>query len=227
MMKTSRRIQTSAIPVNTIGRLSLYRRLLQEQIAGGGRQIYSHQLARLAVTTAAQVRRDLMTIGFGGSPRRGYAMLDLVEAINAVLARSVETAVALVGVGNLGRALLAYYANRQPVRFAAAFDRAPEKTGRVLHGCRCYPPEQMASVIAQEGIHVGVIAVPASEAQSVADLLVFAGVRGILNFAPVRLHLPAGMYVENVDLMMALDKVAYYAHDTGPSRPAPEQSDMR
>lgn len=200
------------IPVNTLGRLSLYRRLLLEQLAAGARQVYSHQLASLAVSTAAQVRRDLMTLGFSGNSRRGYAIQELVETIGAVLARSVETAVALVGVGNLGRAILAYYANRQPVRFAAAFDRAPEKAGRILHGCRCHGVEQMADIIARERIHVGVIAVPASEAQSVADQLVLAGVKGILNFAPVRLRVPAGMYVENVDLMMALDKVAYYAH---------------
>ncbi len=203
---------TPAIPVNTLGRLSLYRRLLLEQLAAGTRQIYSHQLATLAVSTPAQVRRDLMTIGVSGSPRKGYGIEGLVQAINGVLARSLETAVALVGVGNLGRAILAYYANRQPVRFAAAFDRAPEKAGRVLHGCRCYLVDQMAEVIAREQIHVGVIAVPASEAQAVADQLVLAGVKGILNFAPVRLRVPPGMYVEHVDLMMALDKVAYYAH---------------
>ena len=200
------------IPVNTIGRLSLYRRLLLEHLETGARQVYSHQLARLAVSTPAQVRRDLMTIGFSGSPRKGYAIQEMADAIGAVLARSVETAVALVGVGNLGRAILAYYANRRPVRFAAAFDRAPEKTGRVLHGCRCYPVEDLEAIIAKEGIHVGVIAVPASEAQAVADRLILAGVKGILNFAPIRLHVPPGLYVEHVDLMMALDKVAYYAH---------------
>jgi redox-sensing transcriptional repressor len=200
------------IPVNTIGRLSLYRRLLLELLDSGARQVYSHQLARLAVSTPAQVRRDLMTIGFSGSPRKGYAIAEMVDAIGGVLARSVETAVALVGVGNLGRAILAYYANRRPVRFAAAFDRAPEKTGRILHGCRCYPVDQMADIVAREGIHVGVIAVPAGEAQAVADQLVLAGVKGILNFAPIRLRVPAGLYVEHVDLMMALDKVAYYAH---------------
>ncbi len=203
----------TSIPVNTLGRLSLYRRLLIEQLAAGIRQVYSHQLASLAVSTAAQVRRDLMTIGFTGSPRKGYGIQELVDAINAVLARSVDTSVALVGVGNLGRAILAYYGNRQPIRFAAAFDRAPEKTGRILHGCRCYPVEQMAEIIERDAIHVGVIAVPAGEAQAVADQLVLAGVKGILNFAPIRLRVPAGLYVENVDLMMALDKVAYYAHE--------------
>ena len=204
------------IPVNTIGRLSLYRRLLREQLSAGARQVFSHQVASLAVTTAAQVRRDLMTIGFTGSPRKGYGIQELVEAINAVLARSVDTSVALVGVGNLGRAVLAYYGNRQPIRFAAAFDRATEKTGRILHGCRCYPVDQMAEVMARESIHVGVIAVPAAEAQSVADQLVLAGVKGILNFAPIRLRVPAGLFVENVDLMMALDRVAYYSHELHP-----------
>lgn len=202
----------TGVPVNTIGRLSLYRRLLLGHLATGARQVYSHELARLAVSTPAQVRRDLMTIGFSGSPRKGYGIQELIEAIQAVLARSVETRVALVGVGNLGRAILAYYANRQPVRFVAAFDRAPEKAGRILHGCRCYPSDHMDEVVRREGIHVGVVAVPASEAQGVADQLVLAGVTGILNFAPVRLHVPPGLYVENVDLMMALDKVAYYAH---------------
>jgi redox-sensing transcriptional repressor len=218
MPPSKRNASPAPIPVNTIGRLSLYRRLLQEQLAAGVRQVYSHQLASLAVSTAAQVRRDLMTIGFAGSPRRGYAIQELVEAINAVLARSIETTAALVGVGNLGRAILAYYANRQPIRFAAAFDRAAEKTGRMLHGCRCYPVEQMADVVARERIHVGVIAVPAQEAQAVSDQLVLAGVTGILNFAPVRLRVPPGLHVENVDLMMALDRVAYFAHDV-PSSP--------
>jgi redox-sensing transcriptional repressor len=211
-MKTLVKRLAPTIPVNTLGRLSLYRRLLLEQLAAGTLQVYSHQLATLAVSTPAQVRRDLMTIGFAGSPRKGYAIRDLIATINGVLARSVETAVALVGVGNLGRAILAYYANRQPVRFAAAFDRAPEKAGRILHGCRCYLVDQMPEIIAREQIRVGVIAVPASDAQAVADQLVPAGVKGILNFAPVRLRVPPGIYVEYVDLMMALDKVAYYAH---------------
>jgi redox-sensing transcriptional repressor len=212
-MANPKRHAPGTIPVNTLGRLSLYRRLLLEQLAAGTRQVYSHQLASLAVSTAAQVRRDLMTIGFTGSPRKGYGIQELVDAVNAVLARSVDTSVALVGVGNLGRAVLAYYGNRQPIRFAAAFDRAPEKTGRILSGCRCYPVDQLTEVIERERIHVGVIAVPAGEAQSVADQLVLAGVKGILNFAPIRLRVPAGLYVENVDLMMALDKVAYYAHE--------------
>jgi redox-sensing transcriptional repressor len=153
-----------------------------------------------------------MTIGFSGSPRRGYAIPDLLEAVDSVLARSVETCAALVGVGNLGRAVLSYYSNRQPIRFTAAFDRDPEKVGRVLHGCRCYPMQELGDVVAREGIRVGVVAVPAPEAQAVADRLVLAGIRGILNFAPVRLRVPTGLYIENIDMTTALDRVAFYAH---------------
>jgi redox-sensing transcriptional repressor len=201
------------ISLQTIGRLSLYRRLLLDLSAGGMRQIYSHQLASAAVSTPAQVRRDLMTIGFSGSPRRGYVVDDLIAAVNAVLARSVETSIALVGVGNLGRAILAYFTNRQPwVRFTAAFDNDPEKASRITHGCRVYPIDQVEDVLAREGIRAAVIAVPAAEAQRTADRLVLAGVRSFLNFAPVRLHVPTGVFVEDIDVTTALDRVAYYAH---------------
>jgi len=204
---------SSRLTVQTIGRLSLYRRLLLEVSAAGTRQLYSHQLASAAVSTPAQVRRDLMTIGFSGSPRRGYAVDDLVSAINGVLARNVETSVALVGVGNLGRAILAYFSNRQPwVRFTAAFDRDPEKVNRVIHGCRVYPVDQAADVVRREGIRAAAIAVPAPEAQRTADRLVLAGVRSFLNFAPVRLHVPTGTFVDDVDVTTALDRVAFYAH---------------
>ena len=177
------------------------------------RQLYSHQLAALAISTPAQVRRDLMTIGFSGSPRRGYAIQELVDAINAVLARSVETSVALIGVGNLGRAILAYFANRQPwVRFVAAFDNDPDKIGRVINGCRVYAIEQAEEVLRREGIRGAVVAVPAADAQAVTDALVLAGVKSILNFAPVRLRVPTGVFVEDMDMATALDRVAYYAH---------------
>src|SRR5512137_1346131 len=196
------------IPVQTIGRLSLYRRLLLDLSAGGMQHIYSHQLASAAVATPAQVRRDLMMIGFTGSPRRGYAVEELIGAVNAVLAQSVETSVALIGVGNLGRAILAYFANRQPwVRFVAAFDTDPDKIGRVINGCHVYAVEQADDVLRREGIRGAVVAVPAADAQAVTDALVLAGVKSILNFAPVRLRVPTGVFVEDMDMATALDRV--------------------
>ncbi len=216
MPTSSRPATAQSIPTNTIARLSLYRRLLLELAANGAGQVFSHQLAALAVSTSAQVRRDLMTIGFSGSPRRGYVIQDLVAAINVVLARSVETSVALVGVGNLGRALLSYYSTRQPwVRFTAAFDADADKANRILHGCRVYPMDALDEVLQRERIHAAVIAVPATEAQNVCDRLVLAGIRSLLNFAPVRLHVPTGTFVDNMDMSTALDRVAYYAHAHG------------
>lgn len=214
MVSTAQRhAQSQGIPTNTVARLSLYRRLLLESAAGGARQIYSHQLAALAVSTSAQVRRDLMTIGFSGSPRKGYAIQDLIVSISAVLATSMETSVALVGVGNLGRAILSYYATRQPlVRFTAAFDLEPDRVNRVIHGVRLYPVDILEEVLEREGIRAAVIAVPAAAAQGVADRLVLAGVKSLLNFAPVRLHVPTGTFVDNMDMSTALDRVAYYAY---------------
>jgi redox-sensing transcriptional repressor len=200
------------ISQRTIARLSLYRRLLQEVAAKGIKNIYSHQMAAIAGTTAAQVRRDWMVIGYSGSPAHGYEVADLIDAIGKFLDSAVEQKVALIGIGNLGRAVLVYFTGRRPkLSIAAAFDTDPHKVSRVIHGCRCYPMEQLKEIITANEIKVAVIAVPAPEAQYVAESLIAAGVRGLLNFAPVPLYVPAGVFVENIDLTMSLEKVAYFS----------------
>jgi redox-sensing transcriptional repressor len=196
----------------TIGRLSLYRRLLRDLLADGERSIYSHQLAAMAGGTAAQVRRDIMSIGYSGSPVHGYDVERLLDSIGHFLDASQTQNVALVGVGNLGRALLAYFVGRHPtLSIVAAFDSDPGKANRVIHGCRCYPIDDMKTIAKERDIRLGIIAVPAPEAQSVSNLLVQAGVRGLLNFAPLRLWVPEHVYVENLDVTMSLEKVAYFA----------------
>ena len=132
------------ISQKTIARLSLYRRLLQEVAAKGTRNIYSHQMAAIAGTTAAQVRRDWMVIGYTGSPAHGYEVADVIAAISKFLDPAAEQKVALVGIGNLGRAILVYFTGRRPkLSIAAAFDTDPHKVNRVIHGCRCYPKQQL------------------------------------------------------------------------------------
>ena len=196
----------------TIARLSLYRRLLQEVAAKGTKNIYSHQMATIAGTTAAQVRRDWMVIGYAGSPAHGYEVLDLIDAIGKFLDSAVEQKVALVGIGNLGRAVLVYFTGRRPkLNITAAFDVDQHKTSRVIHGCRCYPKEQLKEVVTANNIKIAIIAVPAAEAQYVADSLIAAGVCGLLNFAPAPLRVPPGVFVEDIDLTMSLEKVAYFA----------------
>jgi redox-sensing transcriptional repressor len=200
------------VPVKTIGRLSLYRRLLNTLLMSNVQSIYSHQLASLAGGTAAQVRRDMMSIGYTGSPKRGYDVRELIESIGIFLDSPRSQGVALVGIGNLGRAIMSYFAGRRPrLSIVAAFDVDPYKTDRVILGCRCYHLSQLTETVASLDIRVGIVTVPAAEAQSIAEQMVIAGVRGILNFAPVPLRVPPEVYVEDIDMTMSLEKVAYFA----------------
>jgi len=196
----------------TIARLSLYRRALLKAQLEGARSVFSHQLASDTGVSAAQVRRDLMAIGYSGCPNRGYDTSELVRSIGERLDDPQGQQVALIGVGNLGRAVIAYVARQRPsLSITAAFDSDAEKAGRVIHGCRCHSMEELPEVMQRERIRVAVLAVPGAAAQPVADQLVAAGVTGLLNFAPVTLRVPPHVYVENLDLTLSLEKVAYFA----------------
>lgn len=209
------------VSIRTVGRLSLYRRLLTTLVAEGQRSIYSHELAGLAGSSAAQVRRDLMVIGYSGSPNRGYQVLELMNSIGQFLDSPTGQRVALVGIGNLGRALLSYFTGRRPkLSIVAAFDSDPEKVHRVVHNCQAYPVAELAEVSRRLDIRVGIITVPAHTAQEVADLMVVAGIRAILNFAPVRVRVPAGIYVEDLDMTTSLEKAAFFARPPGQESPA-------
>lgn len=196
----------------TVARLSLYRRGLLKLQAEGRPFVYSHQLAASTAVSAAQVRRDLMAIGYSGSPNRGYDVGELVKSIGEQLDDPEGQSVALVGVGNLGRAIISYIARARPrLSIVAAFDRDPDKAGRVILGCRCYGLEEMARVVREQRIQVAILTVPVDSAQSVAEQLVAAGVTGLLNFAPATLRVPAHVYVEDLDVAISLEKAAYFA----------------
>ena len=196
----------------TIGRLSLYRRALNTLLADGVQHVYSHTLAELTGATAAQVRRDMMAVGCSGNSKTGYRCEDLIRGIGNMLDDQEGQQVALVGVGNLGRAIMAYFAGRRPkLSIAAAFDRDPYKVDRVIHGCRCYPMEKLAEIVADQKITIGIIAVNAVSAQDVADALVEAGITGLLNFAPVFVRIPPTVFMEDIDITTSLEKVAYFA----------------
>lgn len=196
----------------TIARLSLYRRLLEELAAQDTDSLYSHQLAKMTGKTAAQVRRDIMSTGYSGTPQRGYDVRDLIASIDGFIDAPDGQAAALIGVGNLGRALLAYFTSRRPkLRIVASFDSDEQKVDRVIHGVRCHQMDDLLDVIEEHGVTVGIITVPASDAPKVADQLFKVGIRGILNFAPVPLKAPPHVYLENVDMTASLETVAYYA----------------
>lgn len=194
-----------------IGRLSLYRRILANLQEDGQRNVFSHQLAVLAGCTPAQVRRDMMVLNTEGTPTRGYNIEKLLEALDEILVGTHIRKVLLIGIGHLGRAVLSYFQDRQSnLVIAAAFDRDEAVTGRVISGCRCYTMDRLKEVMEREDIKVAMLAVPASSAQSAADMLVEMGIKGLLNFAPVHLKVDKSVYVEHVDIMTALERVIYF-----------------
>jgi len=163
------------------------------------------------------VRKDLTHLGHLGQPGIGYPVRELVGAIRRGLGIDRDWAVAVVGVGNLARALLRYRGFQQRgFRIVALFDSDPGKVGQVVDGLKVHPPEAMAEVIAATGAELGVVAVPSEAAQGVADALVAAGVRGVLNFAPVVLRLPSTVSLVSVDLTVQLEQLAFLVQMHGP-----------
>ena len=196
----------------TIGRLTLYRRIVSELTERSIECIHSHQLALRAGSTAAQVRRDLMVVGTEGSPKRGYKCCELLKSLAAFLDQPEGHKVALVGVGNLGRSLLSHFIGRRPsLEIVAAFDANPQIAGTSINGCPCHAVDELEHVIQKEKIKTAILAVPVLAAQLVADRLCVAGIKGIVNFAPVPLHVSPSVFVENLDLTMSLEKVAFFA----------------
>jgi redox-sensing transcriptional repressor len=204
-----------AVPYRTIGRLTLYWRTLRDLASEGQTNIYSHDLASRSRVTAAQVRRDLMFVGYSGTPARGYDVAKLREYIEAFVFPEEEQKAIIAGVGNIGRALLSFFVGRRPtLSIIASIESNPEKFGRMILGCPCYSIENAEDVIREQGITVGIIAVPDKEAQYVADVFVVAGIRGILNFARTALRVPSKVYVEDIDLAMSMDRVAFFARQS-------------
>lgn len=204
--------QRPPVSERTIGRLSLYRRLLYNLLSQNVDRIYSHDLALMAGRTAAQVRRDIMAVGYSGSPNRGYDIHELVVSIGLFLDNPAGMGAALVGIGNLGRAVLDFFSGRRPkLSIVAAFDVDPKKTLRIISECPCYHLDLLRNVVQDKNIRIGIITVPAHAAQSVAQKMVESGICGILNFAPIPLRVPRNVYVEDNDITMSLEKVAFFA----------------
>lgn len=203
-------LDPKAVPKAVVNRLSLYLRELQHLLCEGQATISSSQLGKLLGFTDAQVRKDLAYFGHFGHPGVGYRCEELISAIRGILGTDRQWTVAMVGVGNLGRALLGYRGFApQGFRIVAAFDADEAKVGQTLEGVPIRPLEELESTLQTEKVTLGVVAVPAEAAQGVADRFVAAGVTGILNFAPVTLSLPADVSVVGVDLATELEQLCF------------------
>lgn len=202
--------RTDAVPKAVVNRLSLYLRELQHLAADDRKTTSSGELGGLLGFTDAQVRKDLAYFGHFGYPGVGYRCEELIEAIRKILGTDRVWPVAIVGIGNLGNALLGYKGfSLQSFEIVAAFDVDPAKVGTKVSGVEVFPLERLAEIAKERGVKLGMIAVPASAAQWVADQLVAAGIEGIVNFAPVTINLPNHVSLVGVDLAIELEQISF------------------
>ncbi|MFM2096532.1 MAG: Redox-sensing transcriptional repressor Rex [Planctomycetota bacterium] len=197
-------------PKAIVSRLSLYLRELQHLVRDGSETTSSTQLGKLLGFTDAQVRKDLAYFGQFGYPGIGYRCAELIPAIRGILGTNQRWPVGLVGVGNLGRALLGYRGfSQQGFAMVAAFDLKSELVGTHIEGIEVFHLDSLAAVAKERGIRLGILAVPSPAAQGVAERMVEAGIEGVLNFAPVTLSLPKQVQIVGVDLAIELEQLAF------------------
>lgn len=198
------------IPTPAVSRLSFYLRQLEAFKVSERHTISSKQLGDSLGYTDAQVRKDLAYFGQFGHPGIGYRVEELIAQLRKILGTDKVWKVILVGAGNLGRALLAYRGFlRKGFSLVGVFDADPAKVGQSFGDLRVQAMDALPQVLAEQRIRLAIITVPAEFAQSVADKLVAAGVRGILNFAPVSITVPPEVSVQGVDLAVQLEQLAF------------------
>jgi redox-sensing transcriptional repressor len=201
-----------SIPTPAVRRLSLYLRQLEAFRDSNLRTVSSKQLGQALRITDAQVRKDLAYFGQFGQPGIGYDVDELIAKLRHILGTDRTWPVLLVGTGNLGRALLSYKGfQSKGFEVVAVFDDDAALHGHRVtdHGPKVQPMDQLAEVVKATQIRLAILAVPAAVAQSVTDIMIAAGVKGILNFAPVALQVPRGVSVSNVDLAVHLEQLSF------------------
>jgi redox-sensing transcriptional repressor len=207
------------IPEATVARLAVYLRVLSGLADGGRVSVSSGELAGAAGVNPAGLRKDLSHLGPCGVRGVGYEVRTLRDRIARVLGVERSRACVLVGIGNLGAALADYAGfGSRGFEFVGLFDADPDRVGQVIDGRTVRPMADLEAVVAATRASIGVIATPAEVAQSVCDRLAAAGVRSILNFAPVTLSAPPGVDVRQVDLSVELQVLAFL----GSQRTVPE-----
>jgi len=200
------------LPHKTVERLSQYRRALLLILSKEKTHVFSHEIAQMLHITPVQVRRDLMLIGYSGNLRKGYDIKELIDLIGKIIDTEKGQRVAVVGLGNLGKAIISYFrGKRTKLTIVAAFDINAEKINRVYNGVPCHHIDLLPKIIRQENITIGIITVPAEQAAGVAETMVLSGIKGILNFTPKPLNVSPHVYLEEYDMITSLEKVAFFA----------------
>lgn len=199
-----------SVPKAVVNRLSLYLRAVQYLIADGKNTVSSSQLGNRLGLTDAQVRKDLALFGQFGYPGIGYRCEELVREIRRIVGTDQTWNVCLVGLGNLGSALISHRGfAQQGFSIVAAFEVDEAKLGGPINGVPVFHFRELPRLVVEKQIKLGILAVPASGAQEVADALVAAGIEGLLNFAPVTISVPDTVSKVAVDLAIELEKLSF------------------
>lgn len=199
------------IPKATARRLPLYYRYLILLNEEGKDKVSSTELSEAVQVDSASIRRDFSYFGALGKRGYGYDVKSLLNFFKKILNQDTLTNVALVGVGNLGHALLNYNFKRSNnIRISCAFDINPELTGKIVSGVPVYDMADMKQQISDQQITTAILTVPQEGAQKTADEMIQAGIRGIMNFTPIRLIVPAHVRVQNIDLATELQTLIYF-----------------
>lgn len=200
-----------AIPRATALRLPIYHRYLRYLQNAGKKRISSTELSEAVKVDSATIRRDFSYFGELGKRGYGYNVDDLIDFFTKVLNQDRLTNVGLVGVGNLGNALINYnFRKNSNIRIGAGFDSNPEIAGTIHNGVPIYPMEDLEEQIHQQQLEIIILAVPQKVAEEIVDRVIAAGIKGIMNFTPLRFDLPKGVRVQNVDLTNELQTLIYF-----------------
>jgi len=192
--------------------LSRYKNALNRLKALNFVRVFSDNLADAAGVTAAQVRKDFSLFGITGNRRGGYKVDELSDQLNKILGKDQLQEVVIIGVGNIGQALLHYGGLvKSGIKIAAGFDIDPAKFDREAQP-PVLPLEDLVGVVTERGIALGVLAVPDYAAQQVLELMLSAGIRGVLNFAPICLKAPEGCVVNNINIESELENLIYFVN---------------
>lgn len=199
------------IPDIIIGRLPIYLRALQRLAEQGIRNTSSQQLGEMIGISAAQIRKDISQFGEFGKQGTGYSIPFLIERLQGILKVNRVWDVIIVGVGDMGHALARYngFVNRG-FNVVMLFDNDPEKVGQNVNGLQVIDTNVLVEKVKENRIKVAMLTVPASVAQEVANLLVKAGVKAILNYAPIHLNVPKDVHVQHIDPATHLQRMTYY-----------------
>ncbi len=204
-------METFEVPEVVVLRLPLYVRALTQLLADDMEVVSSQQLGSRLQMTPAQIRKDLSYFGRFGKQGRGYSVRFLLVELRQILGLDREWCACLVGVGRLGRAIINYPGfTPEAFNVVAAFDNNPERVGQAFGRLTVQSMSELPQAIAERGIRIGIVAVPAADAQGVIDALVENNVQGILNYAPIAPEVPMGIVMRNIDPVLSLQSMTFY-----------------